>query len=221
MSFSKIFPLFGVVLILSCTTVPIHTRSGNSSFLVGSLKGTLHEPPHSFLGNSPQVGGNRGSVEFHGFRLIRRDDGKTFLIRPLGDSFFQQILPPGVYDLVRERRDRPSYKEDESVRILTFTVPENSLVNLGTLEIILEGPPDESLFRPSTAPKGTYTYHYRYKRTMGADAMEAPLEWFSEKNPDAAAGYTGGVVEVTNSPTDTIDSSRFTLRERVFRFLLD
>ena len=221
MSFSKIFLLVSVVLILSCTTAPVPTQLSDRSVVIGSLKGTLHKPPHSFLGNSPQVGGDRGSVEFQGFKLVERDNGKTFSIRPLGDSFFRQTLPPGEYNLVRKRRDRPSYKEDKSLRILTFTVPENSLVNLGTLEIVLEGPPDESLFPSYRGRKGRYIYHYRYERMRGADAMKAPLEWFSGKNPDAVTGYTGGVVEVADTPTDTIDSSRFLLREHIFRILPD
>ena len=215
----KLYPLLGVILIISCTTVPVHTRTEGHSILVGSLRGTLHEPPRSFLGNSPLVGGDRGSLEFRGFRLIRRDEGKAFLIRPLRDSFFQQILPAGVYDLVRERRDRPFYKEDKFIRILTFTVPSGSLINMGTLKIVLEGPPEEALFRASSAPRGKYLFRYRYERIEGAGAMEAPLQWFNGKNPDAAADYSGKVVEVTGSPTDMIDSSKFTLRESFWRYL--
>lgn len=221
MSFNNILLPLGAALILGCTTVPVHPASDGASVLIGSLKGTLHEPPRSFLGNSPQVGGARGSVEFKGFKLVGRDNGKEFSIRPLRDSFFRQTLPPGEYDLVRKRRDRPSYKEDKSIRILTFTVPENALVNLGTLKIVLEGPPDESLFSAFEGSKGTYTYRYRYERTSGTDAMNAPLEWFSGKHPGAAAQYTREIVEITDTPTNAIDSSRHHLGGRIFRMLFD
>ena len=218
MFFHKTFILFSVLLIFSCTALPVHTAFGDSSVLIGRLKGTLHEPPRPFLGNSPQVGGSRGSVEFKGFKLIGRDNGKKTSIRPLGSGFFRKKLPPGEYDLVRERNDRPSHKENKLIKILAFTVPENSLVNLGTLEIILEGPPDKSrMRRGSRYPRGTYTYHYRYERTTGADAMRAPFERYFGENPGAAAEYTGGIVEVTNAPTDAMDSSELTLRERYFR----
>jgi hypothetical protein len=214
----KLYPLLGVILIVSCTTVPVSTTTEGPSILVGSLRGTLREPPRSFLGNSPLVGGDRGSLEFRGFRFIRRDDGKEFFIRPLRDSFFQQTLSAGVYDLVRERRDRPHYKEDKYIKILTFTAPADSLINMGTLEIVLEGPPEEALFRASSIPRGKYFFRYRYERVEGADAMEAPLQWFKGKNPDAVADYSGKVVEVTGSPTELIDSSQFTLREGLWRY---
>ena len=219
MSFSKILLTLGAALILGCATVPVQPTSDVNSILIGSLKGTLHEPPRSFIGNSPQIGGARGSVEFKGFRLAGRDNGKEFSIRPLGDGFFRKTLPPGKYDLIRKRRDRPSSKEDKSIRILTFIVPENALVNMGTLEIFLEGPPDESLLITSEGSKGTYTYRYRYERTSGADAMKAPLEWFSGKHPDEAAQYAGKIVEITGTPTNTDDSSRLHLGERIFLML--
>ena len=217
MSFRKIFLLLGIVLILSCSTAPVHNRSGDSSVVVGSLKGTLLEPPRPFLGNSPQIGGSRGSVEFKGFMLIGRDNGQRITIRPLLSSFFSKTVPPGEYDLVRERQDRPSGSEDRSIRILTFTVPENSLVNLGTLELILEGPPDSSVRRGGRDPRGTYIYRYRYERRAGAEAMKAPLEHFFGEGSNVAAQFAGGIVEVTAAPTDKIDSSRLVLRERVFR----
>jgi hypothetical protein len=164
------------------------------------------------------VGGDRGSVEFRGFRLVRAD-GKAFTIRPLRDGYFKQTVPPGTYTLMRKRRDRPYYKEESVTRIFTFKVPEGSLVNLGTLHIVLQGKPEQSLYRASKPAKGRYTYYYRYERPEGDEALSAPLEWFSVKDPANAAAYSGRLVTVNAEPTDFVDSSRFTLRESVFRIL--
>jgi hypothetical protein len=207
------------VLVFYSITMPAHAGVSLDSVVIGRLNGTLHEPPRSFLGNSPTVGGARGSVEIKGFRLVR-DDGKTFTIRPLGSGYYRQALPPGEYTLVRKRTDRPLHKEDKVIRILTFTVTESSLINLGTLDIVLQGKPEELFFRASRNPKGKYIYRYRYERADGEEAMAAPLEWFMEKKKSTAANYAGRVVTIDTIPTDLADSSRFTLRETVFQMLI-
>jgi len=211
-----------LLLALGFVSVPAHARTGSESYVVGRLTGTLYRPPHSLLGNSPSVGGDRGSVEIKGFRLVRVSDGKAFLIRPLLDGYFQQSLPPGEYSLVRQRRDRPSYKEEDRIRILPpFNVPESSLVNLGTLEIVLQGKPEQTMFSPSHKQgKGTYLYRYRYERSPGEEALLAPLGWFRQKETAAASSPSRKDITIESLPTGEADSSRFTLRRSVFRPLL-
>ena len=105
-------------------------------------------------------------------------------------------------------------------KIFTFKVPEGSLVNLGTLHIVLQGKPEQSLYRASKPAKGRYTYYYRYERPEGDEALSAPLEWFRVKEAARTAAYSDRVVTVKTEPADLVDSSRFTLRESVFRILL-
>lgn len=209
-----------LLMVVSLSAFRADARTSSESIVIGRLMGTLHKPPHTLLGNSPTVGGDRGSVEFRGFRLIR-EDSETFAIRPLRDGYFQQTLAPGRYSLVRQRRDRPSYTEDKTITILTFNVPENSLVNLGTLDIVLQGEPREIRYRPSRLQaKGTYIYRYRYERVSGEEAMSAPLEWFREKETAIFGQYADKIETIKVQPAEIIDSSRFTLRKSVFRLPL-
>jgi hypothetical protein len=205
--------LFVLFLLLGCAAVPSPDRAAQGSVLIGSLKGTLQEPPRPFVGNSPSIGGDRGSIEFRGFRVIRKDDGRNFLIRPLKDSFFYQELPSGTYDLVRKRLDRPSYREPGFITILTFTVPDRSLVDVGTIEITLVNPPESSNVRLHTRPRGTFTYTYRYERPVGSEENEAALNWFASIRPDTAAQFAGNTVKITSKPTEETDSSEFQLKD--------
>ena len=214
----RIFIIFAIVLNFAMT--PAYAGNGSDSVVIGRLTGTLHKPPHRLIGNSPTVGGARGSVEIKGFRL-KGTDGRTFAIRPLTDGYFRQTLPPGEYSLTRQRRDRSSYKEDSVIVILTFTVPDGSIVNLGTLDIVLQGKPEQVRYRPSRQPKGVYTYRYRYSRAGGEAAQLAPLAWFREKDTAKSLAYQDRVITLDSEPTRTMDSSRFTLRESVFRYLLN
>ena len=204
-----------IVMAMALPAAAMETRAlaGSESMVIGRLTGTLHDPPRSFAGNTCTVGGDRGSVEFRGFRIVRYSDGRSFAIRPRRSGFFSQALPPGEYDLVRKRRDRPSSREDRQIRILTFFVPAGSLVNIGTLDIVLDGPPNETLYRAGGRSKGKYTYYYQYERPEGNEAMTAPLEWFSGKRPDTLTAFRHRVITVEKDPEKNSDSSRLILRE--------
>jgi hypothetical protein len=211
--------MLATVVIFIAATLPAaavgdNPSAENEAVVIGRLTGTLHDPPRSFAGNTFTSGRDRGSVEFRGFRLVRHGDGGSFAIRPGRSGYFSQKLPPGEYDLVRKRRDRPSSAEDRQIRILTFVVPPGSLVNIGTMDIVLEGPPEETLYRSKSRQRGKYIYYYKYQRSRGKEAMSAPLEWYSGKNPDTLADFSHRIVTVEKEPAKHTDGSRLILREQ-------
>jgi hypothetical protein len=207
--------LFFIVSILAGTMgfAMSYGESGDESLVIGRLIGTYQELPGYFQNNMYLIGKGKGEVEFTGFKLVNRVSGRKFIIRPRKKGFFRQELPTGDYDLVRIRKDRPGYKENKIITILPFKVPTGSLVNIGTLQIVLDGKPDESLFLGPQWAKGTYTYQYRYERIIGEKAYEAPFHWSTEKKPEVAAGYGERVINIERDPEELTDRSKVVLRE--------
>ena len=152
-------------------------------------------------------------VEFRGFRLVRDGDSKSFIIVPRHSGFFYQELPAGHYTLKRLRRDRPGYRERKTIDILRFEVLSDSITHLGTLNLVLEGKPHESLRLRSNSSKGTYIYRYRYERETGEGAYDAPLDWFQGKKPDIKEEFSDRTFLVETAPTDVVDGSKVVLRE--------
>jgi hypothetical protein len=152
-------------------------------------------------------------VEFYGFRLLRREDGKKLLIRPNHEGYFHQDLPGGEYTLTRKRNDRPGYKEPKTIDIMSFEVEPRTLVNLGTLNIVLDGDPHEFLLSYTKATRGRYTYRYHYEREPGDIAFDGPLNWFREKKPGIAAGFRNRIVREDTAVTAEGDGSKVVLEE--------
>jgi hypothetical protein len=203
-----------VILIISFGLVPSKALSSGDSIVIGRISGTYQPLPGYFYHNPDFLGsGGIDAVEFPGFRLLRAEDDKRFLIRPNHKGYFYQDLPGGTYTLTRKRNDRPDYKLSRTIEIIRFEVKTGTLVNLGTLNIVLEGKPDESLFHLGNTTRGRYIYNYSYERDSSANAYSRPLNWFRGKKRDVAASLGERVVQVDAAPTREKDGSRVTLRE--------
>ncbi|MCJ7500836.1 hypothetical protein MUP29_11335 [bacterium] len=203
-------PLSSVMLVLCILFIPVHAAFAGDSYVLGSILGTRNEIPGDFAFNEALAAKGIEFVEFYGFKLVRAKDGKKFTVRPNRNGYFLQELTPGSYTLIRERKDRPDRSSDKTIELLQLKVDQGFLVNLGTLEIILDGKPDEQLSGVRTY-KGVYTYKYTYARVGGDEAYESPLEWLRETKPDLVAGFGGNVTQVDQAPTREPDGSKITL----------
>jgi hypothetical protein len=204
--------VFLLMIFLTLVLVPSQALSTGDSIVIGRITGTFQELPSYFFQNPYIVPAGMDDVEFTGFRLVRVDNGKKFLIRPNHKGFFYQRLLGGKYTLVRKRTDRPGYKEPKSIDIMSFEVRSAALVNLGTVKIVIEGKPKESLRSMPNSAKGTYTYRYSYVREHGERAYNAVNSWFINKKPSTAAVYDDSVVIVDAAPTSDTDGSKKVLR---------
>jgi hypothetical protein len=151
-------------------------------------------------------------VEFRGFRLLRVEDNKRFQIRPNSKGYFYRDLPSGEYTLTRSRSDRPDHKEPKSIDILKFTVKPESLVNLGTIKIVVNGKPYEWLKLSKSAADGRYTYKYHYERIPGKQAADDPFNWFEDAKPKIVAEFNNSIYIVDTEPTQDKDGSEIRLR---------
>ncbi len=204
-----------ILFILVTALVPASAISEGGAFVLGRITGTQRELPGYFRNNMNLFMKGVDRVEFRGFRLVRDEDAKSFLIVPGHSGFFYQELPAGHYTLKRLRKDRPGYRESKTIDILRFEVLPDSIVNLGTLNLVLEGRPHESLMLKSNFSKGTYIYRYMYEREAGDSAYDAPLDWFQGKKPDKKEGSSSRIVLVDTAPTDAVDGSRVVLSEYI------
>ncbi|UCG38365.1 MAG: hypothetical protein JSV00_09275 [bacterium] len=183
-------------------------------WVIGRIQGA-HQPLPGFFHDSPRIWMQQiDDVEFAGFRLRSDGDSRDYAIRPNRDGFFMQKLPPGQYTLVRVRTDRPGFREDKLMPILPFTVPPASLVNLGTVNLVLLGPPSEHLVMGSFHATGTYLYRYRYERDASGTAYGEPLDWFRSRKAKVMVQLEGNVADVQRSPVEGEDSSEVVLRQR-------
>jgi hypothetical protein len=189
------------------------SHAAGESHVIGRLTGTQRELPGYFRNNMRLHELGIDHVEFYGFRLLRMEDGKKFLLRPNHDGYFHQDLPGGEYTLTRKRNDRPGYKEPKTIDIMSFEVEPGTLVNLGTLNIVLSGEPSESLFALANGTRGKYIYSYHYEREPGDSAFGGPLNWFLRKKPGIGAGFGERIVRENSAVTDEGDGSKVVLKE--------
>jgi len=203
--------VFVIIMSLAVGLGPRLATSGAESHVIGRITGTFQPLPGYFYKNPYMITMSKDEVEFTGFRLMRTEDGKRFLIRPNHEGFFHQGLPAGEYTLTRKRTDRPHHKEPKTIDIVGFEVKPGALVNLGTINILVNGKPLESLRSSQHRSKGTYIYSYRYEREPGDRAHDAPLNWFTKKKPSAADAYKDPVVREDAVPTSGTDGSKVIL----------
>ena len=197
-----------IVMSLTITLVPQIVYSASESYVIGSITGTHRELPGYYYRHPYLLASGRDEVEFVGFRLINVENGKKYRIRPNHLSYFYQGLPGGEYTLTRKRNDRPNYKEPKIIDIFRFTVEPGTIVNLGTMDIVLDGKPSESLSTLGKKERGTYIYIYSYERERGDEAYEKPLDWFRRKKSKAVAGLGDRIVNVDTGTTSEKDGSK-------------
>jgi hypothetical protein len=208
----KRIAVFMIIMFIVLISVPGLARSGEESYVIGRIKGTFQELPGYFYKNPYMLSSGVYEVEFTGFRFLRVEDGKKFRIRPNHGGYFHQRLPGGEYILTRKRNDRPDYREPKTIDIMSFEVKPGTLVNLGTINLLLDGQPHESLWLSKNTSKGTYTYRYHYERESGEKAYDAPLNWFTEKKSKIATSFGDRVVREETALTGEWDGSKVELR---------
>ena len=211
----KRIAVFMIIVFIVLISVPGLAQPTGESYVIGRIKGTFQELPGYFNKNLYLLTEGIYDVEFTGFRLLRVEDGKSFRIRPNHEGYFHQRLPGGEYTLTRKRNDRPHYKEPKTITIMSFDVKPGTLVILGTINILLDGKPHESLWWSKNRSKGTYTYRYHYEREPGDSAFDNPYKWFTEKKPDTAADFGGRVVRENSAVTVEGDGSKVVLMVNV------
>jgi len=204
---------FMIIMFLTMGLAPAQAQSNDESYVIGRLTGVQRELPGYFKNNSRLQARGIDRVEVPGFRLLREVDGKKFLIRPNHEGFFYQALPGGKYTFARKRNDRPDYRQSKNIKIMNFEVEPGALVNLGTINIVLKGEPDESLFHLGDTAKGKYIYRYHYERDHAENAYNNPLNWFTGKKQAVSASLREKIVRENAEITGEQDSSRVVLRE--------
>jgi hypothetical protein len=204
--------LMSVMLGAGCAgTISNVSRSADpatSSIVIGHLTGTRHPLPGFFyMVDVAYV----EKIEILDFQIVSEDGLVKGFFRPDTRSYFAKEIPPGTYTLRRHRRDRPSYQGDKYINIVTFRVEPGTLVNLGTIKLILEGPPQEDYYSIGNRERGKYIYSYHYERMSGGEAYKAPLARFRQKRPDVYDRYLNRMQENRDEVTSEFDSSFFEL----------
>ena len=204
--------LIGVVLIAGCagtlSNVSKSADPATSSIVIGRLTGTIHPLPGFFyMSDVADV----DKIEILDFQIVSEDGLVEGFFRPDSRSYFAKELPPGTYTVRRHRRDRPYYRGDKYINIVTFHLDPGMLVNLGTIQLVLEGPPQEYYYSTGYEDKGEYTYSYHYNRVSGDESYSAPLARFRKKRPDVYERYLNRIQKNMDVITSKFDSSLFVL----------
>jgi len=207
--------LIVIFLAVGLGLATVEAGPDSDSYVIGRITGTHQELPGHFHNSTLLSGQGIDEVEFNGFHLLREENGKSYLIRPNLEGYFYQDLPGGRYTLMRKRTDRPDHREPKTIDLVNLEVPSGTLINLGTIQLILDGPPRESLRLWQNGARGEYTYTYRYEREAGDSAYAKPLSWFTDKKPAVISNFRDEVLRETTQPTSVKDGSKVTLREIV------
>jgi len=200
--------LIGVFFVLSTARVAL---ADENSHFVGRLLGTVQPLPGFFRSNVTREVRNQ-TPEFRGFRIVNSKSGRRINIRPDNNGFFSNSLEPGNWVFERNRRDRPSRDIPAVLQIMTFDVPERSLANLGTIRIVLEGDPSETLALGRRRDQGTYIYTYTYERGEGEDDFTWPLDNLKRRNSAIFEKFRNNIVDIKEPITAETDTSRFVIR---------
>jgi hypothetical protein len=196
-----VFLLIAVAVVLAVTSFTGTVFAAQDSYFILRLNGTVQPLPGMSSGNVDLMA-NNDYPEFYGFRVVNSQSGKRLLV--------------GTWTLERDRRDRPD-KGEKIIRILTFEVPPGSLVNLGTIDIVLEGDPKEiirdkpDMYTGGIRTTGIYTYSYHYERPGAADDFTWPVNTLKERKSKIYEQYQGSIVEVKEPVTSDPDGSRIKL----------
>ncbi len=205
--------LFIVVILIAgfagtTVTVSRAADSSTSSIVIGRLTGTIHPLPGFFYMNDML---DISEIEIEGFRVVDTKGGRKASIRPGRNGYFAKKLDPGTYTLRRNRRDRPNYKDNNYIDIVTFDIGSDELFNLGTIELVFDGPPTEYFAPAGGTVRGEYLYSYRYRRAPGSEGYRVPLARFQAKRSKQYAALRDNLRESGDAVTSEPDSSMIVL----------
>jgi len=204
-----------IIVLLTISISPSPGVAADDSYFILRLNGTVQPLPGMLSGDVYLMSQNE-RVEFLGFRIVNSQSGKKITVRPGHSGYYGKKLGPGTWTLERDRRDRPD-KGDKIIKILTFEVPEGSLVNLGTINIVLDGKPTERImdrpdrFTGGVRTTGTYTYSFHYERPGGADDFTWPVNTLKERSSKVYDQYQGNLVEMKEAVTSDKEGSKIKL----------
>lgn len=207
----RTFLITGLMVLLLVITCGAVSYAAEESVVIGRLFGSTQPLPGFFRANMILLA-NNVYPEFLGYRFVNTQTGKKIKMRPDGIGFFLKSMEPGTWTFERFRKDRPVDSGPDVIEIMTFDVPEGSLVNLGTIIIVLEGEPTEQLRVKKNWQEGAYVYTYRYFLSDSAEDNKWPIDNLERKKPKVLAEYNDNVVEVKDPITSDLDSSRIILK---------
>jgi len=203
---------FGLIGLLFVPATVDISFAAQDSVVIGRLPGTIQPLPLNFS-RSDRLIAKDYHPAFLGFRFVNSQSGKKVKMRPDSKGYFSKSLGPGTWVLERYRKDRLSGDVPKEFKIMTFDVPEGSLVNLGTIQIVLDGEPEERLLGSGGFSKGIYTYTYRYERSGDLDGFSWPVDNLKKKDSDAFEHYQSSIVEIKEPLTTEKDGSKVRISE--------
>jgi len=199
-----------VMLVLSSTGMAF---AAEDSYIVGRLLGTV-QPLPQFFQTSTYLMTQNFYPEFRFFRIVNSQSGKKININPLrSNGYFAKSLEPGTWVLERQRKDSPGEDRGKIIEIMTFEVPEGSLINLGTLQVVLDGEPKEKLRPRGGGTDGEYIYTYHYERTDGATDMAWPVDNLKKKKSKVFDKYQDNLVDISEPVTTETDTSKILIQD--------
>jgi len=207
----RVFFVVGILIIVLVLPALGTAIAETDSYVVGRLFGSTQPLPDFFKGNVNLMA-NNVEPEFLGFRFVNSQSGKKVKMRPDSKGYFSKSLGPGRWTFERLRNDRPGGEGPKVLEIMTFDVPAGSLVNLGTIIIVVDGKPTERLRIKKSMDEGTYDYTYRYERSDSEEDNTWPLDNLKRKDSKTLEKYQDSTVEVKDPVTTDLDSSRVRLR---------
>jgi hypothetical protein len=208
----RTFLTLGLIVLLFIPSTVKVSSAAEDSIAIGRLLGTIQPLPLNFSRSDRLIAKNY-YPEFLGFRFVNSQSGKKVKMRPDSKGYFSKSLGPGKWVLERYRKDRLSGDVPKEFKIMTFDVPDGSLVNLGTIQIVLDGEPEERLLGSGGFSKGIYTYTYRYERSGDSDGFSWPVDNLKKKDSDAFEQYQSSIVEIKEPLTTEKDGSKIRISE--------
>lgn len=208
----RTFFILGIMVFLLIPSTVKVSSAAEDSVVIGRLLGTV-QPLPLYFSRSDRLIANRYQPEFLGFRFFNSQSGKKVKVHPDGSGYFSKSLAPGTWVFERYRKDRLSGDVPKEFKIMTFDVPEESLVNLGTIRVVVDGEPEERLLGSGGQSKGIYTYTYHYERAGEADGFSWPIDKFKKKKSDAFEKYQGSIVQIKEPVTTEKDGSKIRITE--------
>lgn len=199
-----------VILLLIPSTVKM-SLAAEESHAVGRLTGTVQPLPGFFSRNDTLIA-KRYYPEFLGYKFVNSQSGKKVKFRPDSNGHFSKSLGSGTWILERHRNDRVSGDVPKVFKIMSFDVPAGSLVNLGTIRIVLEGDPKETFTSRGGQDTGTYIYTYHYKRDGGTEDYSWPVDNLKKKDSGVFEKYQNAIVEVKEPVTKERDGSKYRIK---------
>ena len=174
----KKFCLFIMSAVLSLTvgcagTKPKITDPANSSIVIGCFEGHVIAKEGDEYDGSPEW-------KLKGFRLVDTSTTKSRRLKIGRDGCFTISTLPGLHDLTRLRTGASDAKYRKWYDFYRFIIPAASLVNVGTFEIVTEGP---------TRTVSGQKIQFKIVQKTDEQSFKKSMNWFSSHNLELFETY--------------------------------